>query len=79
MTSEEERLAKLQRTLHSLATRVPEIILTRVDWTFSVLKNTAVSVLHPIRNLYQKKIFLHVKIVYFEINVLGEPIQLIWS
>ena len=25
--------------MHSLATRVPKVILTRVDWTFPVLKN----------------------------------------
>jgi hypothetical protein len=48
MTGEEELLARLRRTLHSLATRVPTIILTRVDWTFSVLKNQAVSVMHSI-------------------------------
>ncbi|XP_023722659.1 zinc finger protein OZF isoform X2 [Cryptotermes secundus] len=39
MTSEEERLARLRRTLHSLATRVPKIILKPVDSTFPVLKN----------------------------------------
>jgi hypothetical protein len=48
MTSEEERLAGLRRTLHSLATRVPKIILKRVDSTFPILKNNAVSVMHYI-------------------------------
>jgi hypothetical protein len=52
MTSEEERLARLRRTLHSLATRVPKIILTRVDRTFPVLKNQAVSVMHSILCIY---------------------------
>ncbi|XP_023703792.1 zinc finger protein 660-like [Cryptotermes secundus] len=41
MASEEERLARLRMTLHSLATRVPKIILIRVDWTFPALKNQA--------------------------------------
>ncbi|XP_023706773.1 gastrula zinc finger protein XlCGF7.1-like [Cryptotermes secundus] len=41
MASEEVRLSRLRRTLHSLATRVPKIILTRVDWTFPALKNQA--------------------------------------
>jgi hypothetical protein len=41
MASEEERLAGLRRTLHSLATRVPKIILTLVDSTFPVLKERA--------------------------------------
>jgi hypothetical protein len=79
MTSEEERLERLRRTLHSLANRIPKIILTRVDWTFPVLKNKAVSVTHPIMNLYKKHMFLHVRIVCFEITVPGNPIQLIWS
>jgi type II secretory pathway component PulJ len=46
MTTEEERLARLRRVLHSLATRVPKVILTRVECTFPVLKNQAVSVKH---------------------------------
>jgi hypothetical protein len=54
MTSEEERLERLGRTLHSLATRVQKIIRTRVDWTIPVLKNEAVSVPYSIKNLYQK-------------------------
>jgi hypothetical protein len=54
MSSEEERLARLRRMLHSLATRVPKIILTRVDWIFPVPKNKAVSVIHSIMDLYQK-------------------------
>ncbi|XP_023704745.1 zinc finger protein OZF isoform X1 [Cryptotermes secundus] len=41
MTSEEVRLARLRRTLHSLATRFPKIILKRVDSAFPVLKNKA--------------------------------------
>jgi hypothetical protein len=57
MRSEEGRLARLRRSLHSLATRVPKIILTRVDWTFPVLKGKAVSVMHPIMNLYQNHIY----------------------
>jgi hypothetical protein len=48
MTNEEERLARLRRTLHSLATRVPKVILKRVDCTFPVLKNRAVSVMNLI-------------------------------
>jgi hypothetical protein len=82
MTSEEERLARLRRMLHSLATRVPKIILTRVDWTFPVLKNKAVSVMHPIMN-YIRSIYITLllqdKIVYFEITLLGNPIQLVLS
>jgi hypothetical protein len=50
MTNKEERLVTLGRTLHSLATRVPKIILTRVDWTFPVLENKAVSMY--IRRIY---------------------------
>jgi hypothetical protein len=57
LASEEERLARLRRTLHSLATRVPKIILTRVDSTFSLLKNKAVSGMHSIINLYQKHFY----------------------
>jgi hypothetical protein len=53
MTTEEERLARLRRVLHSLATRVPKVILTRVESTFPVLKNQAVSVKHSIMYLYQ--------------------------
>jgi hypothetical protein len=45
MTSEEERLARLRRMLHSLATRVPKIILKRVDSTFPALKIKTVSVI----------------------------------
>jgi hypothetical protein len=60
MTSEEGRLARLRRTLHSLATRVPKIILTRVDWTLPVLKNKAISVMHPIMNLYLKHTYHYV-------------------
>jgi hypothetical protein len=60
MTSEEERLARLRRTLHSLATRVPKVILTLVDWTFPVLKNKAVSVMHSIMNLYQKYLYCYI-------------------
>jgi hypothetical protein len=60
MTIEERRLARLRRTLHSLATRVPKIILTRVDRTFPVLKGKAVSVMHSIVNLYQKHIYKYV-------------------
>jgi hypothetical protein len=48
MASEEERLARLRRTLHSLATRVPKVILTRVDCTFPVLKSDAVNLMHLI-------------------------------
>jgi hypothetical protein len=51
MTTEEERLSRLRRVLHSLATRVPKIILTRVECTFPVLKNQAVSVKRSIVNL----------------------------
>jgi hypothetical protein len=57
MTSEEERLARLRRTLHSLATRVPKIILKRVESTFPVLKKKAVSVMHYITKLYQKHLY----------------------
>jgi hypothetical protein len=57
MTSDEERLARLRRTLHSLATRVPKIILKRVDSTLPVLKNNAVSVMHYITKLYQKNLY----------------------
>jgi hypothetical protein len=57
MTSEEERLARLRRTLHSLATRVPKIILTRVDLKFPALKNKAVSVMHLIVNIYHKYLY----------------------
>jgi hypothetical protein len=46
MESEKERLVKLLKTLHSLATRVPEVILTPVDCTFPVLKSQGVSVMH---------------------------------
>jgi hypothetical protein len=46
MTNEEERLVRLRRTLHSLATRVPKVILKRVECTFPVLKNRAVSVMN---------------------------------
>jgi hypothetical protein len=60
MTSEEERFVRLRRTLHSLATRVPKIILTRVDWTFPVLKNKTVSVMHPAVNLYLKHIYFSI-------------------
>jgi hypothetical protein len=56
MTSEEGRLARLRRTLHSLESQVPKIILTLVDWTFPVQKNKAVRVIHPIMYLYQKHI-----------------------
>jgi hypothetical protein len=57
MRSEEERLARLRRTLHSLASRVPKIILTRVDWTFPVLQSKAVSVKRSIMKLYQKNLY----------------------
>jgi hypothetical protein len=53
MTTEEERLARLRRVLHSLATRVPKVILNRVECTFPVLKNQAVSVKRSIMNIYQ--------------------------
>jgi hypothetical protein len=46
MTTEEERLSELRRVLHSLATRVPKVILTRVECIFPVLKIRAVSVKH---------------------------------
>jgi hypothetical protein len=60
MSSEEERLARLRRTLHSLATRVPKIILTPVDWIFPVLKIKAVSVTHSVMDLYMKHLCRYV-------------------
>jgi hypothetical protein len=48
MTSEEERLARLRRTLHSLAKRIPKIILIRVDCSYRVLKDQVVSVMYSI-------------------------------
>jgi hypothetical protein len=60
MTSEEGRLARLRRTLHSLATRVPKVILTRVDRTFPVLKRKTVSVMHSVLYLYQKHLHHYV-------------------
>jgi hypothetical protein len=56
MTNEEERLAKLRRTLHCLATRVPKIILKRVDSTFPVLKDKVVSAMRSIMELCRKVI-----------------------
>jgi hypothetical protein len=41
----EERLGRLQRILHSLATRVPRVLLQRVEEMFPSLRETMVSVL----------------------------------
>jgi hypothetical protein len=62
MTSEEERLPRLRRTLHSLATRVSKIILIWVDSTFPVLKVKALSVFIELR-IYVLR-FLHDIVVY---------------
>jgi hypothetical protein len=45
---EEEHFLELRRVLHSLATRVPKVILKRIECTFPVLKNRAVSVKHSV-------------------------------
>jgi hypothetical protein len=78
MTSEEERLARLRRTLHSLATLVPKIILTRVEWRSPVLKNKAVSSCFEtwiyIRSIYVVT-FLLVIILYVYIYMAGYPIK----
>jgi hypothetical protein len=60
MVTEEERLARLRRTLHSLATLVPKIILTRVDRTYPVLRDQAVSAMHPVKKLYHKCLYHNV-------------------
>jgi hypothetical protein len=41
----EERLARLLRTLHSLATRIPKIVLRRAEDIFPSLQTGMVSVL----------------------------------
>jgi hypothetical protein len=82
MTSEEERLARLRRTLHSLATRVPKIILTPVDWTFPVLKNKAVSAMRPIMNLHLKHTYHCVSPLQDSVLLIccaRYPISLVWS
>ncbi|XP_069700837.1 zinc finger protein 431-like isoform X2 [Periplaneta americana] len=40
MENEEERIAKLHRTLHSLATRIPRIVLQQVEEVFPALKDS---------------------------------------
>jgi hypothetical protein len=41
--NEDERMSRLKRTLHSLATRVPRIVLKRVELMFPGLNERAVS------------------------------------
>jgi hypothetical protein len=56
--SEEERLAKLHRILHSLAIRIPRILLKRVEEVFPTLN--LVSVNHRIEYSFWKWLFSNV-------------------
>jgi hypothetical protein len=42
--NEDERMSRLKRTLHSLATRVPRIVLKRVELMFPGLNKGVVSI-----------------------------------